>query len=123
MVERDGPRMIRSLICFAGLLAGIGLMTGCGSDTGLVLTIESSYSVPDEIDHLSIEVIGGNEPAASYQLGLTAPFPHQMAIATEDVTGTLRVTIEAMKGTDTVTTTNVSVELVQGRVQEYFVSL
>jgi len=108
------------------LLLGAGsllLASGCGADTGLVLTIESSYLVPDEIDHLSVEVSGGNQAARTYQVTIASPFPHTMAIDTENITGTLQVTIEAMKGAQVVTQAQIRAELVPDRVLEYFVTL
>jgi len=126
MIARSRPAAgVRALkiLGIAGLLAGLSMSPGCGASTGLVITIESQHPVPDEVDNLSVEVSGGGREARTYQVPLTAPFPHTMAIATEDVAGTLQVTIEATKGSTIVTSTHIRAELVPSRMLEYFVSL
>ncbi|MDF1562622.1 MAG: hypothetical protein P1V51_06245 [Deltaproteobacteria bacterium] len=106
-----------------GLLLLLLLSAGCGADTGLHIIVESSYAVPDEVDSLVIEVSGGNQPAQTYPVTILSPFPHDFAIDTEGVSGTLQVIIEAMKGTETVTTAQIRADLVKNRVIEYRVNL
>lgn len=105
------------------LLAALLGAAGCGGSTGVVLIIDSDYLVPVEVDQVGITVFGTANPEKTVLRPVSQPFPHSLAVVTTDVTGTVVITIQAMKGTDVVTSTQINADLVQNRMLEYRISL
>ncbi|MFW5878305.1 MAG: hypothetical protein ACOCVR_00665 [Myxococcota bacterium] len=90
---------------------------GCGEDaTAIVLTVDSSRQVPDEIDRLLIRVSAEGYEDKTESRDLEGPFPHTLAIDLEPEISRVQVLVYGMKGTVEVSSISVELRPVPGEV-------
>jgi len=110
---------------FIGILSLLALSTqlGCGSATGVVITIESAYAVPSEVDAISVEVSGGGQASKYYDIKLTGPFPQSLAVVADKVSGTLTIVVTAKLGAAQVTQSQIKADLSPNQMLDYIIAL
>lgn len=114
--------MIRRLAP-ALLLAALAGLAACGQPTGVLLSIESTRTVPDEIDGLMVRVEGGAAGATSERLQITEAFPHSLAVVVDDGTPQVVIEVTALHGNVAVTASRVTVDLADGVLRPYTLAL
>lgn len=114
---------MRRVLLGAALVLGLAA-SGCGSGaTGLVLNLDSNYQVPSEVDGVLVEVSGQSGTPKQKHFDLKDPFPQSVAVVVDDNEREVTVTVSAEKGTTVITKSRVTVDLVQGRMQDFTLNL
>jgi hypothetical protein len=99
------------------LLLALGLSAGCGEpEAGVVLTIESSREVPEEIDRLLFRVEAEGFRPRDEIRDLDRPFPHTLGILVETGAAPLTITVWGVKDGAEVTSVQMHVQPVPGEV-------
>ncbi len=77
---------------------------GCADRTAILLTIDSSLRVPEDVDGLEVEVTGLESGGVlERSLALETPFPHSFSVLPgDDPSEQVRVTVTATRGGDPV---------------------
>ena len=112
------PRWALAALSLAAALGS----ASCGEATGLLLTIESSYRVPGEVDALMVRIQSEVYAERLQQIPLSGPFPHTLIV---EVNGpeTVTVTLHAMRQDRIVTSAHLEATVTWGRLKPYTLSL